>query len=99
MLSANVNPKPASEAPANNGNMLADFTELNRNSNRRLDPGTKREMLKIISYADEIDSEKNIFGAPVRHSDAPNYFEVVQHPMDRSTIRCNSKGIFLTMLL
>ena len=44
-------------------------------------------MLKVISHADDIDAVNNIFAEPVRLADAPNYFEVVQYPMDRSTIR------------
>lgn len=72
----------------NNRSMLAEVMEdRNRSSTRRLDPEMKREMLKVISHADDIDAVNNIFAEPVRLADAPNYFEVVQYPMDRSTIR------------
>ena len=77
-----------SNSNSRNASVLAEVTDDHqRSSSRRLDPGVKREMLKVISYADEIDAEKNIFAEPVRLANAPNYFEVVQYPIDRSTIR------------
>ncbi len=77
-----------SNSNSRNASVLAEVTDDHqRSSSRRLDPGVKREMLKVISYADEIDAEKNIFAEPVRLANAPNYFEVVQNPIDRSTIR------------
>jgi hypothetical protein len=57
------------------------------NPNRRLDPDVKREMLRLISYADEIDGEKQLFANPVRLADAPGYLDIVRQPMDRSKIR------------
>ena len=57
------------------------------NPNRRLDPDIKREMLRVISYADEIDVDKNLFADPVRLADAPGYLDIVKRPMDRSKIR------------
>lgn len=84
----NADSNSSSNSNSNSRNMLADVMEdRNRSSTRRLDPEMKREMLKVISHADDIDAATNIFAEPVRLADAPNYFEVVQYPMDRSTIR------------
>lgn len=56
-------------------------------SARRVDPEVKRLMLQVVAHAEELDSDYNVFADPVTEEIAPGYFELIEHPVDLSTIR------------
>jgi len=47
----------------------------------------KRQMLQVLAHAEEVDCDFNIFADPVTEDIAPGYFELIERPMDLSTIR------------
>ena len=58
-----------------------------RKSTQRIDPELKRQMLAIVSLADEIDSKSKFFEFPVDFDSAPGYCDIIEKPLDISTIR------------
>lgn len=48
---------------------------------------TRSAMLKTLDYMDEIDASAGLFAEPVDVEDAPDYYEIIQKPIDRATIR------------
>lgn len=47
----------------------------------------RSSMLKVLAYIDDIDSKEAIFAEPVDVEDAPDYYDIIQKPVDRATIR------------
>lgn len=50
----------------------------------------RSSMFKVLAYMDDIDSKEGIFAEPVDVEEAPNYYDIIQKPVDRATIRCRS---------
>lgn len=64
----------------------AQLQQQQQARNRRIDPDVKRQMLQVVSFAEEIDQEA-LFAEPVTEDIAPGYFEIIMKPVDLSTIR------------
>jgi hypothetical protein len=60
--------------------VTSEALEPTNSSNRRV-------FLKVLDYMDEIDSTTGVFAEAVDVEDAPDYYEVIDRPVDRATIR------------
>jgi WD40 repeat protein len=56
-------------------------------SSRRMDPDLRAKMVFVIDSFDALD-EDGYFTDPVTEDLAPGYFDVIDNPMDSTTIRC-----------
>lgn len=90
---------PPQLQPSHTQHRTSGYTDMNRQTSsrsshasesvhsKRIDPETKQQMLRMLSLAEELDSQYNYFAYPVTEDVAPHYFEIVLNPMDFSTIR------------
>jgi hypothetical protein len=72
---------------SNSNNHSNHEQESVRKSNNRIDPELKRQMMQIVTSAEEIDSENNFFADPIDLNEAPGYCDIIEFPLDLSTIR------------
>ena len=53
---------------------------------QRLDREVKAHMYQLVAFVESLDTDK-VFAYPVRAEEAPGYYDIVQTPMDLSTIQ------------
>ena len=53
---------------------------------QRLDREVKAHMHQLVAFVESLDTDK-VFAYPVRAEEAPGYYDIVQSPMDLSTIQ------------
>ncbi len=59
----------------------------NTRKSGRVDPEIKRQMLDVLEFASSLDQNTQLFADPVDPEYAPNYYDIVETPMDLSLIR------------
>jgi hypothetical protein len=62
-------------------------TSIGVRKNSRLDPEVRRHMLDVVEFATDLDKKFQWFSDPVDPEEAPNYYEIIETPMDFSLIR------------
>ena len=78
--------RQSSKQPVSSSSSQLHNLELST-TRKRIDPETKHTLQLIIQKAEELDGDYQFFALPVDPSVAIGYYQIIQQPMDLSTIR------------